>query len=83
MTNSSVHTLKAHVALNVRDVTQSIDFYRKMLGIEPCKVRTGYAKFDVQNPALNLTLNQGQVSSHGPLASWDSGCLDRRRADNA
>src|ERR1051326_1591230 len=50
--------LKAHISINVRNVERSIDFYRKMLGIEPSKVRTGYAKFDVQNPPLNLALNE-------------------------
>lgn len=50
--------LKAHIGINVRNVEASLDFYRKLLGIEPSKVRTGYAKFDVQNPPLNLTLNQ-------------------------
>jgi len=63
-----VKTLKAHLALNVRDVEQSIAFYRKMLGIEPCKVRSGYAKFDLQNPPLNLTLNQGVVRERGALS---------------
>lgn len=53
-----VQVLKAHVSINVRNVERSIDFYRKMLGIEPLKVRTGYAKFDVQNPPLNLALNE-------------------------
>src|ERR1051325_434248 len=53
-----VQTLKAHLALNVKDVEVSLEFYRKLLDIEPSKVRTGYAKFDVQNPPLNLTLNQ-------------------------
>ena len=55
---SDVQVLKAHVSINVRNVERSIDFYRKMLGIEPSKVRTGYAKFDVQNPPLNLALNE-------------------------
>ena len=50
--------LKAHVSINVRNVESSIDFYRRMLGIEPSKVRTGYAKFDVHNPPLNLALNE-------------------------
>src|SRR4051794_29420062 len=50
--------LKAHISINVRNVTRSIDFYRRMLGIEPSKVRTGYAKFDIQNPPLNLALNE-------------------------
>ena len=53
-----VQIFKAHVSINVRNVERSIDFYRKMLGIEPSKVRTGYAKFDVQNPPLNLALNE-------------------------
>ena len=63
-----VQALKAHLALNVHDVEQSIEFYRKMLGIEPSKVRTGYAKFDVQNPPLNLTLNEYNFNERGALS---------------
>jgi catechol 2,3-dioxygenase-like lactoylglutathione lyase family enzyme len=60
--------LKAHLALNVRNVGASIEFYRKLLGIEPSKVRTGYAKFDVENPPLNLTLNQMPFENRGALS---------------
>lgn len=63
-----VKALKAHLALNVRNVEESIEFYRRMLGIEPSKVRTGYAKFDVQNPPLNLTLNESNVKELGALS---------------
>jgi catechol 2,3-dioxygenase-like lactoylglutathione lyase family enzyme len=63
-----IQTLKAHLALNVRNVEQSISFYRKMLGIDPSKVRTGYAKFDVQQPPLNLTLNQHTFGERGALS---------------
>lgn len=63
-----VSALKAHLAINVRNVEQSIEFYRKLFGIEPSKVRTGYAKFDVQNPPLNFTLNEGAVNSRGTLS---------------
>ena len=55
---SDVEVLKAHVSINVRNIEKSVEFYRQMLGIEPTKVRTGYAKFDVQNPPLNLALNE-------------------------
>jgi catechol 2,3-dioxygenase-like lactoylglutathione lyase family enzyme len=63
-----VIALKAHLALNVRNVVNSIDFYKKMLGIEPSKVRAGYAKFDVQNPPLNLTLNEVAFNGRGALS---------------
>jgi catechol 2,3-dioxygenase-like lactoylglutathione lyase family enzyme len=55
---ADVQVLKAHVSINVRNVERSVDFYQKMLGIAPSKVRKGYAKFDVQNPPLNLALNE-------------------------
>lgn len=64
----TVRALKAHLALNVRNVEGSIDFYRKMLGIEPSKVRPGYAKFDMQNPPLNLTLNEASFGERGALS---------------
>jgi catechol 2,3-dioxygenase-like lactoylglutathione lyase family enzyme len=67
-TEKQVQTLKAHLALNVHNVENSIEFYKKMLGIEPSKVRPGYAKFDVQNPPLNLTLNQSNFSERGALS---------------
>ena len=67
-TTEEIKTLKAHLALNVRNVDESIAFYRKLLGIEPSKVRTGNAKFDVQNPPLNLTLNQGVFDNQGALS---------------
>jgi catechol 2,3-dioxygenase-like lactoylglutathione lyase family enzyme len=63
-----IETLKAHLAINVRNVDTSIEFYKKMFGIEPSKVRTGYAKFDVQNPPLNFTLNQIPFDERGALS---------------
>ena len=63
-----VNTLKAHLAINVKDVRTSVDFYTKMFGIEPSKVRTGYAKFDVANPPLNFTLNQVPFGERGALS---------------
>jgi catechol 2,3-dioxygenase-like lactoylglutathione lyase family enzyme len=63
-----VKALKPHISINVRNVTESIEFYRKMLGVEPAKVRTGYAKFDVQNPPLNLALNEIPYNERGALS---------------
>ncbi len=67
-TNVPVQALKAHLALNVKSVEKSMEFYRKMLGLEPVKVRRGYAKFDVENPPLNLTLNEVPFKERGALS---------------
>jgi catechol 2,3-dioxygenase-like lactoylglutathione lyase family enzyme len=66
--NSAIKTLKAHLAINVRNVEESIEFYQKMFGIEPSKVRAGYAKFDVANPPLNFTLNEVAFNASGALS---------------
>jgi len=60
--------LKAHISLNVKNVSESIEFYQKLFGIEPLKVRQGYAKFDVQNPPLNLALNESSFAQRGSLS---------------
>ena len=63
-----VSALKAHVSINVRNVGQSVEFYKKMLGVAPSKVRAGYAKFDVLNPPLNLALNEAPGGGRGALS---------------
>ena len=65
---SEVKALKAHLALNVRDVKKSTEFYSHLMGITPAKEREGYAKFDVQNPPLNLTLNQVPNLQRGAIS---------------
>ncbi len=64
-----INAIKAHVALNVRNVNASVAFYQKLFGIEPSKTRTGYAKFDVNNPPLNLSVNEvPAISDVGTLS---------------
>ena len=62
------YSSKVHVALNVSDLKRSVEFYRALFGVEPVKWKPGYAKFDVKEPALNLTLNyEGPVKGSGAL----------------
>lgn len=68
MEMKTIAALKAHLALNVKNVERSLEFYRRMLGIEPSKVRAGYAKFNVENPPLNLTLNETAFEERGALS---------------
>ena len=48
-----------HVAVYVRDIPEAVEQYRKLLGIEPAKVRHDYAKFELADPPVIFSLNVG------------------------
>src|SRR5262245_42787307 len=58
---------KFHASLNVSDLQRSIAFYRVLLGAEPAKVRSDYAKFDLAEPPLVLSLNPARPAAGGHL----------------
>jgi catechol 2,3-dioxygenase-like lactoylglutathione lyase family enzyme len=55
-----MHVLKPHVSLNVSNIEASVAFYARAFGVAPTKRRSGYAKFDLQAPSLNLTMQEAQ-----------------------
>ena len=80
---------RIQLALNVDDLDVSLDFYRRLLGTEPAKVRAGYANFAVADPPLKLVLienpGQGGTLNHLGVEVSDSAAVDavqRRLADN-
>jgi catechol 2,3-dioxygenase-like lactoylglutathione lyase family enzyme len=46
-----------HVGLNITNLERSIEFYSKLFATKPVKVKTDYAKFLLESPGLNFTLN--------------------------
>jgi catechol 2,3-dioxygenase-like lactoylglutathione lyase family enzyme len=50
-----------HVSLNVESIPDAVERYRKILGIEPAKLRPDYAKFELADPPVVLSLNLGGV----------------------
>lgn len=52
--------LKTHIALTASNLEKSVEFYQVLFGISPVKYKSDYAKFDIANPPLNLTLNLGE-----------------------
>jgi catechol 2,3-dioxygenase-like lactoylglutathione lyase family enzyme len=56
---------RLQLALNVDDLEESVEFYRRLFGVEPAKVRPGYANFAVAEPPLKLVLleNPGEGGS--------------------
>ena len=64
--------LKPHTSINVSDLNRSIEFYTKLFGTEPVKIKPQYAKFDVTTPAWNFSLierefdkNSGSLNHFG------------------
>ncbi len=50
-------SFKTHIALKVSDMERSVAFYQALFEALPTRHKVGYAKFDIENPSLNLTLN--------------------------
>ncbi|MGH9555091.1 MAG: ArsI/CadI family heavy metal resistance metalloenzyme [Terriglobales bacterium] len=53
-------TSKVHVSLDVNNIEESVRFYSALFGMTPTKIKPGYAKFDVAEPAINLTLQESR-----------------------
>jgi catechol 2,3-dioxygenase-like lactoylglutathione lyase family enzyme len=58
---------KFHASLNVTELSRSVAFYRVLLGTEPAKIRPDYAKFDLAEPPLVLSLIPGRPGAGGNL----------------
>jgi catechol 2,3-dioxygenase-like lactoylglutathione lyase family enzyme len=48
-----------HVSVYVRSIPEAVEQYRKILGIEPAKVRSDYAKFEIADPPVIFSINAG------------------------
>lgn len=57
--------MRPHLSLDVRNVPASVEFYQKVFDLAPQKQTVDYAKFDLTEPNLNLSL----VSSRGVVSS--------------
>ena len=47
---------RVQLALNVSNLAEAIEFYSKLFGAAPAKVREGYANFAIADPPLKLVL---------------------------
>lgn len=72
--------MRPHLALTVSEIDRSTPFYQALFGVEPSKVRPGYAKFEVASPALNFTLNEGERD--GGLGAFNHGGVQVESTDD-
>lgn len=61
--------MRAHLSINVRSVPESVAFYEKVFGQKPQKQTSGYAKFDLKEPALNFSMLEAGAGSEGRKAN--------------
>ena len=66
-TDIQTGVVKFHLSLNSSDLRRSIDFYRVLFGREPTKVQADYAKFEVDEPPLVMSLIPTTPGSGGVL----------------
>jgi catechol 2,3-dioxygenase-like lactoylglutathione lyase family enzyme len=59
--------MRMHVAVNVTDLEKNLDFYKKFFGAEPTKVKSNYAKFELNNPPLHFSMNVRSFEQKGVL----------------
>lgn len=81
---------RVQLALNVTDLDQAVEFYSKLFGSEPAKLRPGYANFAIAEPPLKLVLiedatkNAGSINHLGvELGSTDEVQLAKARLNQA
>jgi catechol 2,3-dioxygenase-like lactoylglutathione lyase family enzyme len=59
--------VRFHLSLNVSDLGRSVAFYRTLFGMEPAKLRSDYAKFEVADPPLVMSLEPTPRGAGGAL----------------
>ncbi len=47
-----------HLSLDVPDLDRAVAFYTELFGLPPAKRKTGYAKFELDDPPVALALQQ-------------------------
>ena len=48
---------RPHISLKVFDLRKSLSFYMLLFNEKPIKLKDDYAKFELRQPPLNITLN--------------------------
>jgi catechol 2,3-dioxygenase-like lactoylglutathione lyase family enzyme len=59
--------VKFHASLNVSDLKRSVAFYAALFGVGPVKFYEDYAKFEIDDPPLVLSLKPKRACAGGPL----------------
>lgn len=59
--------MRLQLALNVTDLSESIEFYTRLFGAEPYKVKDGYANWALQDPPLKFVIFEAPDATPGSI----------------
>jgi len=59
--------VRFHLSINVSDLGRSVNFFKTLFGTEPAKRRDDYAKFELNDPPLVLSLEPHAPDGRGAL----------------
>jgi catechol 2,3-dioxygenase-like lactoylglutathione lyase family enzyme len=72
--------MRVQLALNVKDLEESITYYSKLFGVAPHKRKPGYANFAIDEPPLKLVLFENPDATerlnHLGVETFDQGDVD-------
>ncbi len=58
---------RARLSINVSDFDAAVEFYSRLFGTPPAKLRPGYANFAIDDPPLKLVLNSPGNGAGGTI----------------
>jgi catechol 2,3-dioxygenase-like lactoylglutathione lyase family enzyme len=67
MSSESSQPVRFHISLNVSDLAKSVQFFKTLFGKEPAKQRDDYAKFELSDPPLVMSLEPHTPAGRGAL----------------
>lgn len=75
---------RLQLSINVSDLEAAVDFYTRLFGVQPAKVKPGYANFAIHEPPLKLVLNSpgngpGATINHLGVEVESAGQVDQAR----
>ncbi len=71
--------VRFHLSLNVGSLSRAMAFYRALFGVAPAKARGDYAKFEIDEPPLVLSLMPVAHSGAGALNHVGLRLIDAKR----
>lgn len=62
-----VAAMRLQLAINVANLDESIEFYTRLFGAEPYKVKAGYANWALEEPPLKFVIFEGSDTEPGSI----------------